>query len=321
MKIVSRLLSAFTGRFETLKSHNPAGSAPLILAAALFLFLQACPLAAASEEFLLKARELEERASNKTELTEAMRQYQKVFASARTENNEEMAASALFSIAQIWSARFSDSIRAKKYLTRIIQDFPGSSWAQRATEMMESGGSGDGSGASASGGKKMVKGYAFDLEPVQKVHDRQLGLKVLSPGDSWVMTSGRSKEGLYVFAAPRRSMENRYDENDPVPNISLYAAVMDSEIEIISYVNAHQEVALKQALANYKLLSQDVMMLSGKVSVQKTFRFSREGLTYRGMQFYSARGKLMVVTTYMAPDSLFSDYIRDVKSFVEALVF
>ncbi|PKK89819.1 MAG: hypothetical protein CVV64_12405 [Candidatus Wallbacteria bacterium HGW-Wallbacteria-1] len=287
-----------------------------ILCLVLKLSLPAAAMAGIVEDHLLKARDMEEAARSPQDLTETMRQYQKVFAAARRENNDEMSASALFSIAQIWMGKFSDRARAEKYLSKIIRDFPECSWAHRASEMLDSSGS-----PAPSASRKMVKGYAFDMNPVDVVHDRKLGLKVSCPGSDWVMTSGRSGSGLYVFAAPRSAIESRFDDADPVPNVSLYASLTETEIEVIDYVNRHQETALKSSLQAYKLINQDIMMLSGKVSVQKTFRFSRHGINFRGMQFYSTRGKLMVVTTYMAPQRDFNDHLAGVKKFVDSIVF
>lgn len=276
----------------------------LLVTVAFLSVLMAGPVICGSlEELLLSARGIEASIRGDAGAPDAISAYQKVYVRARIDHNDEAAAGALFSVSQILSDRIGDRARAQKYLRKIADSYPGTSWCDRALEMLRDDSGRPGSGSDATSGPT--------------AEHSGLGVKVSCPAPGWLMTSSVENGEFRVFAAPEREMAL----GGPYPNISLTAMRGKTTMDIIAYVNSVQNQAMKKNLEGYRLSSQDVVYLKGGiVAVEKTFRFNSSGRKFKARQLYSSRGTTMVVATFTAPEELFDATSAGFDDFIGGMV-
>jgi hypothetical protein len=291
------------------------------------LLFSARPVSAESlESLLLKARNLEQSASSPKEYNQTIDIFKKLYIQARREKTPETAALAMYSMASVTKDKLKDNSKYHKYLKRLISYFPGTSWADRAAldlKKFDSADPGQGYNKNSNPGAIGIYGDQsragdFIFRSIEGPYiSENLNIRIRFSEKEWVSSIGTAPDKLYTFSAPAAEMSQ--SSSGSVPNITLYAFVTKEEINIIDYVNAYQQQALKDNLPGYILESQDIVNISGVTGVQKTFKFLQKSVWYKAIQFYLARGKRVVILTYMSRDSKYLKYLKSMKNFVDSI--
>lgn len=283
----------------------------------IILFTPHICMADSTELMLLRAREAEDLAYSKEEYLDTIRLYRHLYVQARRENKKEIAASAMYTMASITRQKLKKTGKSIRFLKKLIQIFPETSWAGRSRQDLKKIEPSFNTLESASNKSiSKVGDYVFkDIRGHFK--SPEFAIEIDFSDNQWVASVGTAPGKLYTFTAPKDEMQE--SSKDSVPNITLMAFNSEHEIDIIDYVNRYQNTELKDKLSNYRLESQDVVNIKGIKGIQKTFLFSKSSSWFKSIQFYLAKGKKVIIITYVSADTKYLKYIRKMKNFMDSL--